>query len=146
MRTELVLRFDYGRTVPWVSRLEDGTFRAIAGPDMVTLRTDVPLRGEGLTTVGEFDVAAGATVPFVLTHGSSSLAPPKAIDPDASLAHTETFWRDWVAPSRSQGEWAESVTRSLVTLKALTYAPTGGIAAAPTTSLPEDLGGSRNWA
>jgi GH15 family glucan-1,4-alpha-glucosidase len=145
MRTELVLRFDYGRTVPWVSRLQDGTFRAIAGPDMVTLRTDVPLRGERLTTVGEFDVTAGTTVSFVLTHGFSHLAPPEAIDPQASLGRTEAFWRDWVAPSRSQGAWADSVTRSLVTLKALTYAPTGGIAAAPTTSLPEDLGGSRNW-
>jgi GH15 family glucan-1,4-alpha-glucosidase len=145
MRTELVLRFDYGRAVPWVSRLEDGTFRAIAGPDMVTLRTEVPLRGADLTTVGEFEVKAGATMSFVLTHGLSHLAPPDAIDPEESLEHTETFWREWAAANRSEGEWAEPVTRSLITLKALTYAPTGGIVAAPTTSLPEQLGGARNW-
>jgi GH15 family glucan-1,4-alpha-glucosidase len=145
MRTQLVLRFDYGRTVPWVSRLPDGTLRAIAGPDMVLLHTPVAVRGEKLTTVGEFEVAAGMTVPLVLTHGASHLAPPDAIDPEASLASTEAFWRDWAGQSDSQGEWADCVTRSLITLKALTYAPTGGIVAAPTTSLPEQLGGSRNW-
>jgi GH15 family glucan-1,4-alpha-glucosidase len=145
MRTELVLRFDYGRTVPWVNRLPDGTFRAIAGPDMVLLHTPVAVRGENLTTVGEFEVVAGMTVPLVLTHGASHLAPPDAIDPEASLASTEVFWRDWAAQSESQGEWADAVTRSLITLKALTYAPSGGIVAAPTTSLPELLGGSRNW-
>ncbi len=145
MRTELVLRFDYGRAVPWVTRLEDGTLRAIAGPDMVTLRTVVPLRGEGLTTVGEFDVHAGATVAFVLTHGPSHLGPPPAIDPAASLERTATFWLEWSAANRSDGEWAEAVSRSLIALKALTYAPTGGIVAAPTTSLPEELGGERNW-
>ena len=145
MRTELILRFDYGRTVPWVNRLEDGTFRAIAGPDMVTLHTPVALHGEGLTTSGEFEVSAGDTVPFVLTHGASHLAPPDAIDPHASLEHTETFWHDWTAACRSQGEWSEAVIRSLITLKALTYAPTGGITAAPTTSLPEHIGGIRNW-
>jgi len=145
MRTELILRFDYGRTVPWVNRLRDGTFRAIAGPDMVTLHTPVPLRGRELRTVGEFEVAAGATVPFVLTHGSSHLPPPDAIDPQSSLEHTETFWRDWVAKNRSPGAWSDAVTRSLIVLKALTYAPTGGIVAAPTTSVPEQLGGTRNW-
>ena len=145
MRTELVLRFDYGRTIPWVSRLADGTFRAIAGPDMVTLHTSVPLRGEDMTTRSEFEVEAGKTVAFVLTHGPSHLPPPDAIDPHASLEHTETFWREWVAHSRPTGEWSEAITRSLITLKALTYAPTGGIVAAPTTSLPEQLGGSRNW-
>ena len=131
--------------MPWVSRLADGTFRAIVGPDMVTLHTTVTLHGHDLTTVGEFDVAAGITVPFVLTHGSSHLALPNAIDPKSSLEHTETFWKTWSARSRSQGEWSESVTRSLITLKALTYAPTGGIVAAATTSLPERLGGVRNW-
>ena len=145
MRTELILRFDYGRTVPWVNRLRDGTFRAIAGPDMVTLHTPVPLRGRELRTVGEFEVAAGTTVPFVLTHGSSHLPPPDAIDPQSSLEHTETFWRDWVAKNRSPGAWSDAVTRSLIVLKALTYAPTGGIVAAPTTSVPEQLGGTRNW-
>jgi GH15 family glucan-1,4-alpha-glucosidase len=146
MRTELVLRFDYGRTIPWVSRLPDGTFRAIAGPDMVTLHTTVALRGRDLTTIGDFEVAEGVTVPFVLTHGYSHLPPPAAIDPQSSLDHTETFWRQWAARSGSStGEWAGAVTRSLITLKALTYAPTGGIVAAPTTSLPEQLGGTRNW-
>src|SRR6185295_20134221 len=104
MRTELILRFDYGRTIPWVSRLADGTFRAIAGPDMVTLHTAVPLRGQDLTTIGDFEVSAGMTVPFVLTHGSSHLPPPRAIDPQSSPEHTERFWRDWVAGSRSDGE------------------------------------------
>ncbi len=145
MRTELVLRFDYGRTIPWVSRLADRTFRAIAGPDMVTLQTPVRLRGKELTTVGEFEVEAGTTVPFVLTYCQSHLPPPGAIDPKSSLEHTQTFWREWAACCRSEGEWSEAVMRSLVTLKALTYAPTGGIVAAPTTSLPEQLGGPRNW-
>jgi GH15 family glucan-1,4-alpha-glucosidase len=146
MRTELVLRFDYGRSIPWVNRLSDGTFRAIAGPDMVVLHTPVALRGEGLTTVGEFEVAAGHTVPLVLTHGPSHEEPPAGIDPMAALTATEEFWRDWSARSRSaNGEWSDAVTRSLITLKALTYAPTGGIVAAPTTSLPEQIGGARNW-
>ncbi len=145
MRTELVLRFDYGRTVPWVSRLGDGTLRAIAGPDMVTLHTPVTLHDRDAATVGEFSVQAGMTVPFVLTHGPSHLAAPNAIDPESSLEHTETFWRTWSEHGRSQGEWSEAVTRSLITLKALTYAPTGGMVAAATTSLPERLGGVRNW-
>jgi GH15 family glucan-1,4-alpha-glucosidase len=145
MRTELVLRFDYGRTVPWVTRLADGTLRAIAGPDMVTLHTPVSLHGHDLTTIGEFDVPAGTTVPLVLTHGSSHLPLPEVIDPESSLEHTETFWKTWSERSRSQGEWSDVVTRSLITLKALTYAPTGGVVAAATTSLPERLGGIRNW-
>ncbi|HEV8394873.1 MAG TPA: glycoside hydrolase family 15 protein [Vicinamibacterales bacterium] len=146
MRMHLVLRFDYGSTVPWVSRLADGTWRAIAGPDMVTLHTPVPLRGQDLTTVAEFEVDAGQTVPFVLTHGPSHLPPPHAIEPEESLRHTEKFWADWVDAKRlADGEWAGAVTRSLITLKALTYAPTGGMVAAPTTSLPEQIGGERNW-
>ena len=145
MRTELVLRFDYGSTVPWVSRLPDGTLRAIAGPDMVVMHTPVPLRGEDLKTVATFDVAAGAVVPLVLTHGPSHLPPPQAIDPEDSLVTTERFWLDWVERSESHGEWRDDVTRSLITLKALTYGPTGGLVAAPTTSLPEQLGGPRNW-
>jgi GH15 family glucan-1,4-alpha-glucosidase len=145
MRSELVLRFDYGSTIPWVTRLADGAFRAVAGPDLVTLRTPVPLCGVDLTTVAEFDVAAGTTVPFVLTHGSSHLAPPAAIDPHDCLRHTEAFWTEWAAQAQSEGEWSEAVMRSLITLKALTYAPTGGVVAAPTTSLPEQIGGSRNW-
>ena len=146
MRMQLILRFDYGRTVPWVSRLDDGTWRAVAGPDMVTLHTPIPVRGQDLTTVAEFEVSAGQTVPFVLTHGPSHLQPPHDIEPEVSLRHTEAFWTEWVAAKRlPDGEWADAATRSLITLKALTYAPTGGIVAAPTTSLPERLGGPRNW-
>jgi GH15 family glucan-1,4-alpha-glucosidase len=145
MRTELVLRFDYGRTIPWVSRLADGTFRAIAGPDLVTLHTPVPLRGKDLTTVGEFDVAEGTAVSFVLTHGPSHLPPPRAVDPVRALERTEAFWTAWTSRCQSDGEWSDAVIRSLITLKALTYAPTGGLVAAPTTSLPEQLGASRNW-
>lgn len=145
MRTELVLRFDYGRTVPWVTHLEDGTLRAIAGPDMVTLHTPVPLQGRDLTTVGEFEVVAGMTVPFVLTYGPSHLPVPSAIDAPSSLEHTARFWTAWVQEGRSHDSWSEAVSRSLITLKALTYAPTGGVVAAATTSLPERLGGVRNW-
>src|SRR6185503_15527726 len=143
MTMELVLRFDYGSIVPWVSRLSDGTWRAIAGPDMVVLRTPVEVKGRDLTTVAEFDVAAGETVPFVLTYGASHKPPPEAIDPFASLRGTETFWKDWGARACGDGEWCDAVMRSLIVLKALTYAPTGGIVAAPTTSLPEQLGGTR---
>ncbi len=126
LQTELVLRFDYGLTVPWVSRLADGAIRAVAGPDMVTLHTPVPLRGEGLTTVGEFDVTAGTTVPFVLTHSASHLPPPDAIDPIASLGHTETFWTEWVSANRSSGDWANAVTRSTITSDAGLWEVRGG--------------------
>jgi GH15 family glucan-1,4-alpha-glucosidase len=145
LRLELILRFDYGRSVPWVTRLPDGSVRAVAGPDQVILRTPVPVHGKDLTTVAEFDVAAGETIPFVLIHGSSHLEPPAVIDPEESLHATEAFWTQWTARNTSHGEWDDAVMRSLVTLKALTYAPTGGIVAAPTTSLPEQIGGKRNW-
>jgi GH15 family glucan-1,4-alpha-glucosidase len=145
MRMELVLRFDYGRAVPWVTRLPDGALRAIAGPDMVVLHTPVTLVGKDMTTVAEFDVNAGESIPFVLTHGPSHEAPPQAVDAEASLAATEAFWQEWSAQCEPGGQWLDAVVRSLITLKALTYAPTGGIVAAPTTSLPELIGGSRNW-
>jgi GH15 family glucan-1,4-alpha-glucosidase len=145
MRTELILRFDYGRTVPWVSRLPDGTIRAIAGPDMVVLHTPVTTQGHDLTTVAEFDVSAGETIPFTLTHGFSHLDPPQAIDVESSLAGAEAFWQEWAGRYEEQSAWDDAVVRSLITLKALTYAPTGGIVAAPTTSLPECIGGTRNW-
>jgi GH15 family glucan-1,4-alpha-glucosidase len=145
MHTELILRFDYGRTVPWVNRLPDGTFRAIAGPDMVVMHTPVAIHGEGLKTVGTFDVRAGEDVPLVLTYEASHLPVPEAIDVAASLEHTEQFWTEWAARAEELGEFRDEVMRSLITLKALTYAPTGGIVAAPTTSLPEQLGGPRNW-
>jgi GH15 family glucan-1,4-alpha-glucosidase len=145
MCSELVLRFGYGAIVPWVTRLEDQTLRAIAGPDMAVLRTPVALRGENMTTVGEFDAVAGEITPFVLTYGPSHLPPPPAPDPVGALAATEAFWTGWVGNGETDGPWSEAVVRSLITLKALTYGPTGGMVAAPTTSLPERLGGARNW-
>ena len=145
-RTELVIRFDCGISVPWVSQLEDERgLQAVAGPDKLVLRTPVPLHGEDLRTVGEFSVAAGETVPFVLSHGPSYQPRPSAVDPQRALAQTETFWRDWSARCPPVGPWSEAVKRSVLTLKALTYGPTGGIVAAPTTSLPEQIGGPRNW-
>jgi GH15 family glucan-1,4-alpha-glucosidase len=145
MKMELVLRFDYGSFVPWVSRLKDGRLRAIAGPDMVLLDTPVECHGEGLTTVAEFDVREGEQVPFVLMRCRSHLEPPQSLDAHAALEQTETFWKNWIGRCAPLSEWSEPVRRSLITLKALTYAPTGGIVAAPTTSLPEKLGGERNW-
>ena len=145
MRTELVLRFDYGSVVPWVSRLEDGALRAIAGPDMVVLCTSVALHGEDLKTVGEFTVAAGESATFVLAYGASHLGLPHRIDAFKALSDTEASWREWSGRCRYEGEWGQAVRRSLITLKALTYAPTGGVVAAPTTSLPEAIGGPRNW-
>jgi GH15 family glucan-1,4-alpha-glucosidase len=145
MCTDLVLRFGYGAIVPWVTRLEDGTLRAIAGPDMVLLRTPVRLVGQNLTTVGEFTVAAGETVPFILTYAPSHCSPSEPIDGQSSLAATERFWTTWANRCRPPAHCSEAVLRSLITLKALTYQPTGGIVAAPTTSLPERLGGIRNW-
>ena len=145
MRSELVLRFGYGAIVPWVTRLDDGTLRAVAGPDMVLLRTLAPLVGKDLKTIAEFTVAAGEIVPFVLTAAPSHLAPPEPIDAQAALEHTETFWLQWSKRCRPAGHCSEAILRSLITLKALTYGPTGGIIAAPTTSLPEQLGGTRNW-
>jgi GH15 family glucan-1,4-alpha-glucosidase len=145
MSTELVLRFGYGAIVPWVTRLDDNTHRAIAGPDMVVLRTPVPLVGRDLRTLGEFSVGAGEVVPFVLTYSPSHLPPPNPLDPQAALAATEGFWRQWALKCRPAGHCSEAVVRSLITLKACTYWPTGGIVAAPTASLPEYLGGVRNW-
>jgi GH15 family glucan-1,4-alpha-glucosidase len=144
--TDLVIRFDCGISVPWVNQLDDERgLQAVAGPDMLVLRTPVPLHGDDLRTVGEFSVAAGETVPFVLSHGPSHRPRPNTMDPQLALAQTETFWRDWSARCPPIGPWSEAVKRSLLTLKALTYEPTGGIVAAPTTSLPEQIGGPRNW-
>ena len=145
MRTELILRFGYGAVVPWVTRVESGALRAIAGPDMVLLHTPVHVYGKDLTTVGEFTIARGETIPFLLIYSPSHLLPPQTVDPTEALAETETYWREWSAKCRPAGRWTEAVKRSVMTLKALTYAPTGGIVAAPTTSLPERLGGERNW-
>ena len=145
MRVELLLRFAYGALVPWVTRLDDHSLRAIAGPDMVVLHMDTPLHGEGLTSVGDVTVAAGETTSFVLTWRASHEAVPTPVDARKALAETEAFWRDWSSRCRYDGEFRGPVLRSLLTLKALTFRPTGGIVAAPTTSLPEEIGGPRNW-
>jgi GH15 family glucan-1,4-alpha-glucosidase len=145
MRFELILRFGYGTLIPWVTRLDDGTLRGIVGPDMVVLRSPAALRGEDLKTVGEFTVREGEVLPFVLTYGPSHLPVPEPIDAGQALQETEAFWQSWVEGASDAGEWAPAVRRSLVTLKALTYRPTGGMVAAPTTSLPEWPGGPRNW-
>ncbi|MCY1225187.1 Trehalase [compost metagenome] len=144
MRGELALRFDYGHIVPWVRHDEHG-IHAIAGPDAAYLVTNAPLRGERMKTVSDFTVHAGERVPFVLTWTPSHLNRPRAIDPEAYLESTESFWREWSARCKITGPYREAIQRSLITLKALTYAPTGGIVAAVTTSLPEQLGGPRNW-
>ncbi|GAA3123082.1 glycoside hydrolase family 15 protein [Kribbella aluminosa] len=144
MRSELKLRFDYGHVVPWVRR-SDGQIDAIAGPDAVSLRSDVHQYGRDLTTYGDFRVGKGDRAWFVLTWHPSHHPVPRATDAIASLQPTEDFWTDWIGRSTSTTELSEEVTRSILTLKALTYAPSGGIVAAPTTSLPETLGGSRNW-
>jgi GH15 family glucan-1,4-alpha-glucosidase len=145
MSVELVLRFGYGEIVPWVRKLGNGVLRAIAGPDMVVLRTPVHLRGENLTTVGEFTVGEGDRVPFVLSYGPSHLPVPEGFAADAALKDTEEFWQAWTRKGHVHGRWSDAVCRSLITLKALTYEPTGGLVAAPTTSLPEFIGGNRNW-
>jgi GH15 family glucan-1,4-alpha-glucosidase len=145
MRMELVLRFEYGRTIPWVTQHKNGVLSAIAGPDMVALRTPVELRGENMHTISDFAVEKGETVPFVLTYGESYRGLPRAIDHEQALRETEEFWTEWIGRSKCDGPYAEVMQRSLITLKALTYRPTGGIVAAPTTSLPEQIGGPRNW-
>ncbi len=144
MRMDLAVRFDYGSIVPWV-RSMDGGMRAIAGPDTVLCRADVPMRGEGFSTVAEFDVAPGDRVAFDLTWMETYGPHPEQEDPHQRLAETIEFWRDWSSRCTYDGPWRDAVMRSLITLKALTYAPTGGLVAAATTSLPEQLGGSRNW-
>jgi GH15 family glucan-1,4-alpha-glucosidase len=144
MTTELVVRFDYGARVPWVTN-SHGEWQAIAGPDLISLRTPVPVRGENMRTVGDFAVVAGERVPFVLTWRMSHLRGWPPVDAERELARTTKWWAEWSARSTYSGEYADAVERSLLTLKALTYAPTGGIVAAATTSLPEWIGGVRNW-
>ena len=144
MRMQLVIRFDYGHVVPWVRRHEGGLL-AVAGPDALCLHTPVQTRGEDLTTVAEFWVAEGERVPFVLTWHPSHRPPPRPVDPVAAVPETEAWWSAWSSRARLPSEWRGPILGSLVVLKALTYAPTGGMVAAPTTSLPEQLGGVRNW-
>jgi GH15 family glucan-1,4-alpha-glucosidase len=144
MRTELTIRFDYGSLIPSVRRTEDG-LTAIGGVNLVRVRTQVPLRGENFHTVGEFTVSPGEHIPFTLEWQRSYRPSPAREDPERSIAATERWWRDWSDRCAYQGPYREAVVRSLITLKALTYRPSGGLLAAATTSLPERLGGVRNW-
>ena len=144
MRGELVMRFDYGHIVPWV-RHDDHGIHAVAGPDAAYLVTEAPLQGERMRTISDFTVTAGERIPFVLTWSPSHLGRPRATDPEAALESTDEFWRHWSGKCRITGPYRDAVMRSLITLKALTFAPTGGIVAAVTTSLPEEIGGTRNW-
>ncbi|HWU47757.1 MAG TPA: glycoside hydrolase family 15 protein [Humibacter sp.] len=144
MRAELVLRFDYGHIVPWVRRSDDRLI-AIAGPDSVYVDTPAPLHGEHMKTVSEFSVKAGQRIPFVLSWLPSHQPAPQQKDAESMLKSTDRFWTDWSSHSQAAGPYAEAIQRSLITLKALTFIPTGGITAAATTSLPEQLGGPRNW-
>jgi GH15 family glucan-1,4-alpha-glucosidase len=145
MNAELVIRYDYGSTLPWVRRLEDDTRVVVAGPDALCFRSGVEHRGENYRTIGEFTVHEGERVPFMLTWYPSNEDPPKRIDPEQALRDTVDYWTEWVEPCKYDGPWTDVVQQSLIVLKALTYAPTGGIVAAPTTSLPEKIGGERNW-
>jgi GH15 family glucan-1,4-alpha-glucosidase len=144
MRMEYVVRCGYGYVVPWVRRME-GALLATAGPDSFALRSGAAHHGEAFTTVGDFSVAVGQRVPFVLTHFNSHEPQPLPIDPEAAIDATERAWRAWSARCTYEGRWRDDVMRSLITLKALSFAPTGGIVAAATTSLPERIGGVRNW-
>jgi len=144
MCSELVLRLDYGHVIPWV-RHTDGQLSAVAGPDALWLRTPVPTHGENDSSVSRFRVSAGQRVPFVLTWQVSHLPAPHPVDPEHALSDTEDYWTQWSSRAQLPGRWQDPVQRSLITLKALTYAPTGGVVAAATTSLPEQLGGARNW-
>jgi len=145
MCMELVLRFGYGAAIPWVSRGPDGALRAVAGPDMTVLRTPVSLCGRDFKTCATFTVKPEEIVPFVLSYGPSHLPEPPPTDPMKALQSCESFWRDWSARATVPPPYQDAIMRSLITLKALTYAPSGGIVAAPTASLPENVGGARNW-
>ncbi|MGE6737556.1 glycoside hydrolase family 15 protein, partial [Streptomyces sp. NPDC059900] len=148
MRSALRLRFSYGPIVPWVHRVDDergSRTAAVAGPDSVWLDGETETYGQNLTTYADFTITAGERTAFALTWQPSHLPPPQRTDTKAALTATEAFWIHWTGHCTYQGPYREAVIRSLITLKALTYAPTGGIVAAPTTSLPEDIGGVRNW-
>lgn len=144
MRCELIVRFDYGSLVPWV-RHDGAGLTAIAGPDMLRLNSGVRLHGENYRSTADFMVEAGQRIPFVLTWFPSNLPLPKLPEAEQALSDTEQWWREWSKRATYQGEWRDAVLRSLITLRALIYQPTGGIVAAPTTSLPETIGGTRNW-
>ncbi len=143
---DLVMRFDHGITIPWVTRLHRGHgIHAVSGPDQLVIRADVPLNARGMSTTADFTVTAGQKISFILSHAPSHHPMPEPPDPAAALRKTEAWWHSWSHRTAYHGRWRAPVQRSLLTLKALTHAPTGGIAAAPTTSLPEQIGGTRNW-
>ncbi len=144
MQMQLIIRYDYGQIIPWV-RQQHGGLEAIAGPDGLILRTPIETHGKDLTTVAEFSVKEGDRIPFVLTWFASHSEPPKPVNAEHALRDTETYWGKWSKRCEQRGPWREAILRSLIVLKGLTYAPTGGIVAAPTTSLPEEIGGVRNW-
>ena len=144
LNMELALRFDYGRTIPWVTRIRNGIC-AVAGPNLAVLRASIPMRGENLKTVAEFSLKRGESAWFTLTYGSSHRPTPKKADPVLTLENTERFWRKWRTRHTYKGKYADAIERSLITLKAMTYLPTGGVVASVTTSLPERIGGVRNW-
>ncbi|HXW34957.1 MAG TPA: glycoside hydrolase family 15 protein, partial [Acidimicrobiales bacterium] len=144
MKMDLAIRFGYGNVVPWVKAI-DGLLEAIAGPEGVALWTPVDTEGRGLTTVAEFTITEGQRVPFVLTWFPSHEAPPRPTDGVFAVKETDLWWQEWASQCTFNGAWRDAVVRSLITLKALTYRPTGGIVAAATTSLPESVGGERNW-
>ncbi len=144
MRMELVLRFDYGRTIPWVTHF-DGGIRAVAGPNLAVLQSTIPVRGENLKTVADFTLREGEQATFVLRYGNSYLPEPRPVHHETAIAHTENYWQKWNAQLKYTGKYQEAVERSLMALKAMTFRPTGGIVAAVTTSLPESIGGQRNW-
>jgi GH15 family glucan-1,4-alpha-glucosidase len=145
VHTELAIRFDYGVTIPWVSRRDRRTLTAVAGPHLLTLRTPAHVYGENMHSVAKFTLRKGETMPFVLAYGESFRPVPMAIDATIALDETERFWRKWTDVCKIKGKWRSAIMRSLLTLKGLSYAPTGGIVAAVTTSLPEKIGGTRNW-
>jgi len=145
MHTELVIRFDYGAAIPWVTRRDSRTLTAVAGPHLLTFRTPAEVRGENMHSVADFTLTKGEAMPFVMAYGESFTSLPQSMDAFIARDETERFWRQWVSPCKVQGRWREAVMRSLLILKGLSYAPTGGIVAAATTSLPEKLGGARNW-
>ncbi|HKD59452.1 MAG TPA: glycoside hydrolase family 15 protein [Terracidiphilus sp.] len=145
MAMELTIRFDYGLSVPWISSIGNGLLHAIVGPHLIVVNGGVALAHSEGTVRAEFTINRGETIPFVIMHSPSHESAPLPISAGAALAQTEGFWRDWIAQCTYQGPVLEAVERSLIVLKALTYAPTGGIVAAPTTSLPEEIGGERNW-
>ncbi len=145
MEIEFIIRFDFGQVIPWVSRLDDTRMQAVAGPDRLILATSVPLRGEDMTTRGDFEVSEGQEIPFVLTWSHSFVPIPQQPDAATALANVTRAWERWSSKHTPKGQYAEEVLRSILTLKALTHHDTGGIIAAATTSLPEEIGGVRNW-